>query len=304
MKCKNCGRNLTGEENFCRICGTPVNKIETSNDVELTDNLDVSKVSVSKNINAIDTKEIKQTKEEKDKELSAMFELANSPSQHLPKEENLTAKERRSDISATGATKIQSTQELLLAGNESSKKIKKILDEMNSPHEEQTPENINTLVEEPTVLIPNDLIKNYSKNDKQDVSMDLIQSNEEKPTGAEEEKLGDKTIPLQESPTVLINSVEILEKVDETIEIEKTETPLEDNREQYQKIENSNVMSDGKKELDNDNEIQQLKDSINEEINKPLCEERKSRGGLILLLILFFISLCAIVYLYYRLVIS
>ena len=62
MKCENCGNPLTGTENFCRLCGTPVNKekkdtVNKDSNIELTDNIDVTKIVVDKEDEQIIEKE-------------------------------------------------------------------------------------------------------------------------------------------------------------------------------------------------------------------------------------------------------
>ena len=75
MKCSNCGRILTGEENFCRICGNKIEKDEVLNDESFTDNIDVTKVQMP-------TKSLEEDTNTKmnnnTSELNAMMEIANS----------------------------------------------------------------------------------------------------------------------------------------------------------------------------------------------------------------------------------
>ena len=83
MKCSNCGKKLNGNENFCRICGTPVVKEETEEKeekIELTDNIDVSKIKLSSDneVSADDTMDLELPDKEKNKELTAMIEITNA----------------------------------------------------------------------------------------------------------------------------------------------------------------------------------------------------------------------------------
>lgn len=106
MKCEKCGNKLTGKENFCRICGTPVRqeeakrsmptgksnveKIKKSNNsagkkIQLTGNIDVTKIKIgdtaTDNIEDVSGDEIKITKESADKEFKAMLEITSTENQ-------------------------------------------------------------------------------------------------------------------------------------------------------------------------------------------------------------------------------
>lgn len=146
MKCSNCGKKLTGEENFCRICGTPVSKDEdNSKSIEMTDNIDISKINISNNENTIDdTVELENTGSQKSQELSAMMELSNKEETvDIPKEEK---KEKR------GRKKKEKN---------SSEKIKEILEEIK-PEIENSEIEIDEM-KEPTSIIPENLIDEYKK---------------------------------------------------------------------------------------------------------------------------------------------
>lgn len=106
MKCAKCGNKLTGKENFCRICGTPVKqsesiesipnkknnkeKIKKSDNsigrkIELTGNIDVTKIkignTIADNLEDVSGDEIKITKESADKEFKAMLEITSTENQ-------------------------------------------------------------------------------------------------------------------------------------------------------------------------------------------------------------------------------
>ena len=53
MKCKKCGAELSNDANFCKICGNPTNnqpkeEPEDKSNIELTDNIDVTKIAIEK----------------------------------------------------------------------------------------------------------------------------------------------------------------------------------------------------------------------------------------------------------------
>ncbi len=106
MKCAKCGNKLTGKENFCRICGTPVKQTEEKESatteqngnekilnshnsvgkkIELTDNIDVTKIKLADhsndNMEDVSGDEIKITKESADKEFKAMLEITSTENQ-------------------------------------------------------------------------------------------------------------------------------------------------------------------------------------------------------------------------------
>lgn len=121
MKCTKCGNKLTGKENFCRICGTPIihneekesvlneNKCNiVSNDsnkvvgkqIELTGNIDVTKIQLinnsNDNIEDVSGDEIKITKESADKEFKAMLEITsieNQPKRNIDTTNSLVTNE-------------------------------------------------------------------------------------------------------------------------------------------------------------------------------------------------------------------
>lgn len=157
MKCSNCGRSLTGEENFCRICGNRIEKEIENIDESFTGDIDVTEVQIS--TKPFDTELNTKTNNNFD-ELDAMMEISNS---FLKKEKEFSEsvndnnklfdfrldEDRNSDF-------IQSTQDLLLNNDNSY-------------------DNDDLLLNEPTMLVPSELINNYSKNifDNSDIIEDI-----------------------------------------------------------------------------------------------------------------------------------
>ena len=149
MKCKNCGKKLTGKENFCRICGTPVEHEEDN--TELTDNIDVSKIEIAKKeiIPEDDTMELKANTKKGSSELSAMMELTsveNKDEEPVKEEKEEIVEDKTEEIEEL--EEIQKTEELLLEEKDSETKIKEILEEMKPENEELEEEKKEELTEE------------------------------------------------------------------------------------------------------------------------------------------------------------
>ena len=326
MKCKNCGRKLTGKENFCRICGTPV---EQENDKsELTDNIDVSKIEIAakENIPEDDTMELKANTKKSSSELSAMLELTAVEKEVVDekKEEIIDSKEEKVDEEKnldTSDDLIQKTEELLLSETDSSTKIKEILKEMKPENEvdkkieieekdnkeekveekKEEPKDENEIIvdenQEPTAVIPENLISKFEK------VKDTI---EEK----KEEKVDDKEIEekqdVEKEQENKDSDVEILsEKVDEVNKTDdKEETLVQDEKVVDQTTEEL-VQEEPIISIENDKtvplEISTDKTAV---YDKPIIPEddytdsiskRDSKG--IIFMILFIISLGVIGYL-------
>lgn len=194
LKCENCGKTLSENSNFCRICGTPVNAPkEEINNCEITDNIDVSmiKLNTKKNVNETndDTVEIE---EDMEKKMMAMLELTSS----YP-----VLKHNKLDLGnsddAINSLEVQSTDEIeaiitndLKTIEEESNNSKSYLDEL----------------EEPTMYIPKEL-NNASNNEDVLLSEDkefLEDESErrENVSQVKETNLEEKTIQLEEKEEV------------------------------------------------------------------------------------------------------
>ena len=270
MKCKNCGRKLTGKENFCRICGTPV---EQENDKsELTDNIDVSKIEIAakENIPEDDTMELKANTKKSSSELSAMLELTAVEKEVVDekKEEIIDSKEEKVDEEKnldTSDDLVQKTEELLLSETDSSTKIKEILKEMKPENEDdkkieieekddkeekveekkEEPKEENEIIvdenQEPTAVIPENLISKFEKvkdtiEEKKEEKVDDKEIEEKQDIEKKEEKVDDKEIEekqdVEKEQENKDSDVEILsEKVDEVNKTDdKEETLVQDEK--------------------------------------------------------------------------
>lgn len=225
MKCVKCGNELSDDANFCRKCGEPVKREESPKSLDLTDNIDVSKVKLDTKQETYqddDTIEIRPSKDLSNKELSAMMELTHYTS---------NSKEEKND-NESHETSEQS----------SSDKIKKILEELEP--EESSSKGIDEL-DEPTVLIPKDLISSYEKNKAkieenyklEETKISKPEISVEKETKEEVKEIPSKEIsqPVEE----VVNQIKDTETKPAPVE-EKVELPKEDKpepKEETKKIE-------------------------------------------------------------------
>ena len=241
MKCSNCGRILTGEENFCRICGNKIEKDELLSDESFTDNIDVTKVQmpIKSSEGDINTKMNNNTSE-----LNAMMEIANSiQSSDIDNTEEDSNKVFDVNLSdnKTNDT-IQNTQDLLL----------------NSDNDE-------LLLNEPTILVPNDLINSYKK----DIDDNNINNIEDKPNN----------------------------EVDEVIE----EVKEEPKKEEVNSL--NEIINTDSEDLNNENIVDDSISNDSPEKVKVIYKKKKSFLS-VLLGVLFVISLASIGYLSYLLLSS
>lgn len=241
MKCSNCGRILTGEENFCRICGNKIEKDELLSDESFTDNIDVTKVQmpIKSSEGDINTKMNNNTSE-----LNAMMEIANSiQSSDIDNTEEDSNKVFDVNLSdnKTNDT-IQNTQDLLL----------------NSDNDE-------LLLNEPTILVPNDLINSYKK----DIDDNNINNIEDKPNN----------------------------EVDEVIE----EVKEEPKKEEVSSL--NEIINTDSEDLNNENIVDDSISNDSPEKVKVIYKKKKSFLS-VLLGVLFVISLASIGYLSYLLLSS
>ena len=241
MKCSNCGRILTGEENFCRICGNKIEKDELLSDESFTDNIDVTKVQMPTKSSEedINTKMNNNTSE-----LNAMMEIANSiQSSDIDNTEEDSNKVFDVNLSdnKTNDT-IQNTQDLLL----------------NSDNDE-------LLLNEPTILVPNDLINSYKK----DIDDNNINNIEDKPNN----------------------------EVDEVIE----EVKEEPKKEEVSSL--NEIINTDSEDLNNENIVDDSISNDSPEKVKVIYKKKKSFLS-VLLGVLFVISLASIGYLSYLLLSS
>lgn len=288
MKCSNCGRILTGEENFCRICGNKIEKDLLDNEETFTDNIDVTKVQIP--TKSFDD-ELNPKTENSTSELVAMMEIANS--NQINELENSLINKTEEKLFDTHLIEdnnnhiVQNTQDLLL-------------------NNDNTLDNDDLLLNEPTILVPNDLISNYSKNDIKE------KESNEKTSDVSLNKTED--IISNENITARQDVVDAYEEifpkdelVQQTIFPEKTDIPkTEELIKQDEKKIDENI--DASELVINDTKFQP---SINTEITPEESKEKvkiiykKKKSSLSFLLsILFVISLFSIGYLSYLLLSS
>lgn len=199
MKCSNCGRILTGEENFCRICGNKIERDIPTTDESFTGNIDVTKVKIpTKSFDDELNTKIKNNTSE----LDAMMEIANS----IQKSELDTSEPLKEDNKIFDAhldeesnnDVIQNTQDLLLTND-------------------SDVDNNDSFLSEPTILVPNDLINSYSKN-----TIDTTIVKDEINIDAQEKEDKIEDIVLEDIKTQEPN---VQEEIKNSEEITITETP-------------------------------------------------------------------------------
>jgi hypothetical protein len=236
MKCSKCGNPLTGKENFCRICGTPVDKSqieenkeqETNKDIELTDNIDVTKIVVEKK-----SLNLKEEKKE---------ELVESDDEFL-----LNDKEEQEDVTekVEEPKDDEDKKEPLVLDNDDTKelksdeKIKEILNEMNEEDVKSSEEDKKSLSD----IIEEDDDKTVEKDSTEE---DVGSTNDDVTESKEEVK---------EEPTIQLN-------LDEDNSIEGTSNEVEDTS--SESSENS---------IEEDNSVEELETTDN---NKEVTVEEKT----------------------------
>lgn len=282
MKCSNCGRILTGEENFCRICGNKIEKELFDNEENFTDNIDVTKVQIP--TKSFDD-ELSAKTENSTNELDAMMEIANSnKTSEFDNSSINTDEEKVFDTHLIKNDIIQNTQDLLL-DNDSCDDL---------------------LLSEPTILVPNDLIRSYSKNnteenilkeetcdemssdiDEEITNEDILKKHD---TAEKKEEIYSKNEVIKEaiveSKTDISQTKEVV-KQDETKTDEKVDvSELPDNNLEFKSITNNELVP------------QESKEKVK------IIYKKKKNSLSILLSILFVISLFSIGYLSYLLLSS
>lgn len=318
MNCSNCGNKLKGNENFCRICGTPVKKEEEFKEekVELTDNIDVSKIKVASenNISGEDTMDVDITDKNTNKELSAMIEITNKEDDSI---ELIKPEKKKKGRKAKDKEEIKET--------DSSKKIKEILAEMKPEVEgEKAKDNVEEVIDEmkePTAFIPDDLIKDYKKKEEnkeqatkeeavdevkeeiKDVKNDTIETEPKK------EELNDNLLEHSEEKEDSKEEIKEESKAESDVE-SKTELeeepivePKEEVKEETEDLDKSIISLDEEKTT-----TLELSKDKTEKFDEPIISfnssdddeytDRKSASGIVFG-ILFFISLACAGYLFF-----
>lgn len=234
MKCIKCGYELTGEENFCRNCGTPIKKDNTVIDekVENGNNSDIASI-----------------------------------------ENNLSLDKTNPSF------KIDNTQELSIENSDSSKKIKKILDELKqnkSDLEVNSEKNSNNLSSDIGIQMEYD--DNTKKLDK------LL-----------EKKQNDNDV--KKDSTIIVDTTEIKNK---KIKKEEQTSDILINHNENKSVvkkgldnlnEESNILVSSEKEVPQN----VLENEIYEEIDD--TSNKDKRGKTIFLILLLILSICCIIFL-------
>lgn len=259
MKCEKCGNKLTGKENFCRICGTPVrqeetkesmpneksnvDKIKKSNNstgkkIQLTGNIDVTKIKIveteTDNIEDVSGDEIKITKESADKEFKAMLEITsteNQPKRSLDVNDDL-------DVSLVDDNnildKIDCTDKFKTKDSEMSINI--------------MPGEANTLEIQSTTELE-ELLSDNSQNNNI-VKCDLTEKTSLEPDKNTENELNESTMFVPDelitnkNEEIDINTIEL-----KTKELDEVTTPILPVAPKLEKINDSSTQIDSEKKL-------------------------------------------------------
>lgn len=248
MKCIQCGKELTGEENFCKNCGSPIKK-ENSNDTLSS----TMPISYSKSINT----------------------PAGKDESNLKNNENNSvdiSESGKSDLTDSNTSyKIDNTQELLVDGPESSKKIKKILDELKLNKNEKKSNLEDSNVENSSSL-KEQLKKNFEDNTKK------IDHLIEKKQELDNESKVDST--------VIVDTESIIDFKNENDESNK----------QNSEAENAEITSNNSqiKAID-ENDQDDFIDDVYED--SPSSDLKSKNGKFIFILLMLILCLCFIAYL-------
>lgn len=236
MKCKKCNSELMGTENFCRKCGFPVK--DTSE-------------SLNEDNNTLD--ESSNKKENLDDTSIDLKDVVSS---------NLIKKDEK--------YKIENTQELLVNSTDSSKKIKKILDELKFSKNDENQNDENDSKED---TIKKQFEESKKKIDDLENKTIIVETKNENDTNTSSEKDKDNEVD---------ENIKNNKDNEENISVEKEEIVEEKNVEE--KID-SNNQEDDEIEIDEEEDI---------------FEENNSKSGngkFVFVLLLFILTLCSSVYL-------
>lgn len=268
MKCTNCGRKLTGKENFCRICGTPVKKEndnvvveeikDNSKPLELTDNIDISKIEIQNESTSLDdTVDVENKDIQESKELTAMIELSTSDDDNNELDNNI-------DVAVN--------KNLGESEKDSSEKIREILEEIK-PKMADSEIEVDEM-KEPTSIIPENLIDEYKKN--VDDSFNEIENN---PAGSLEniDKKDNENIGQEEKETEEKNEIDSSNI--ETDDIKENDSNIEEENEKIEKNDVNNIkeeikVEDNEKDTFLDKESDEKKDEIKEEKVISIVDEK------------------------------
>ena len=324
MKCSNCGKKLNGNENFCRICGTPVVKEEVVEEekkeekLELTDNIDVSKININVDSSVVndDTMDVELPDKEKNKEISAMIEITKNPEdeQVLDIEEKNKKKSKKKKEEKTEERKF-----------DSSNKIKEILEEMKPEVEgEIAKNNVNEMIDEmkePTAIIPDNLINDYKKDidgEKEETktvpievsvedSEDNIDNNDKETDNSSDSEKKDETVEEEQQ----VKKEETMELIETSDEVKTENEEDEENSEDLDEIEKESIISledDETQTLDlveEKEETEKFDEPLitKEETDEEFYEEGKSHKAVVFA-ILFILALACAGYLFFMYITS
>lgn len=246
MKCAQCGKDITGEENFCRNCGSPIKKEFLNEDLsKSSSSLILKDENVSSNSSEDTLKVNNNTNINLDNILKSNLE-----------EKNIVYK-------------IDNTQELLIDNVESSKKIKKILDELKLNKNEKDLSNDES-DESKSELSSKNLKKEFEDNTKK--IDDLIEKKQEH-----------NNLDKKDS-TIIVDS--------ESLNIIKKE-----NEETKDLINNPDHNDTSLNNITDKNISKEIKSDCFDDVYEDDNNDNSKKQKYLITLLLFIFSLCLIVYL-------
>lgn len=241
MICKKCGTNLNGDENFCRICGTPTKELEidkkedvnldSKSGVELTGPIDVTKITIEPE------EENKSPQEEIDKKdlLEEKQEESVDVNKIVVGDSNVSLKEEDASFKKED---VESTKELLL--NDDKKEENK---EILTPSE-----SIASLAKDIAKEDENENIKEKESNEANKEDYIVMPNLESIPTEGNEVKAVEDIKDDESSKVEIINEIETKEEKADDKNNEDSLTPEKTDLDTPLTNENANSDEDVKQE--------------------------------------------------------